>query len=265
MQESSVEKSLSWVKDGLIVLPAFHLSACFLYLVVYDYSFGEGIGLFSTPTDLFSVSVVAIAPAYFALILGSAIGFFAGQGAAKTAWQPSESGVDSAPVSFGYWALRNYHITFGIFSATLLWAMIGLSALVTYLAFDVISYAQAVYFVLVPVSVLIIYNAWNRRLPRLASYIGLTAFVLLSMIAASALQDAQRHKYYPFTELKTGTPECDGKAILASRGAHFLAVSQDGSRSMIDASCEQVAQLQYPQKDIEPRSMRDAIHKLLLR
>tara|TARA_R110000850_G_scaffold275400_1_gene414733 strand:- start:3290 stop:3700 length:411 start_codon:yes stop_codon:yes gene_type:complete len=66
--------TLDKLKELSILVPAVHIMMCFTYLLFYYMSFGYGIHVFSSPADIFAISLGELLPNYVFLALGMVVG-----------------------------------------------------------------------------------------------------------------------------------------------------------------------------------------------
>ncbi len=98
-------KSLTFerAKELLIIIPAAHVFLCFTYLFFYDTSFGYGVWLFSSPTDVFSISFSDVAPGYIFLFLGILLGHYVFSPVVEKTADGSIGYKIPAYLKFGFW------------------------------------------------------------------------------------------------------------------------------------------------------------------
>jgi len=211
------------VKELLIIIPAAHIFLCFCYLFFYYSSFGYGIWLYSSPTDVFSVSFSDVAPGYLALFAGMAVGQFA-------FYSPPKMDGETAGIP--------------LYTKIALWSI--MTFIVVSIALTIVTWFRSgfllYYLIMAPVAlpVGLAWRRWGRNLTTNVTMlnIGIAASMAVVVMAFRGLGDGQTDRSGSIAEVGADKPTCSDKTVLRALSSNFLAAARDNSRVIIDQDCK---------------------------
>jgi hypothetical protein len=227
---------LARVKDLLVIIPAFHLATCVIYLFFYYSAFGVGLAYFASPTDIFAVSLADVAPGYVWLILGLTLSHFA----FRSNWRENRFRFETldpedqerlrprakSVLRILYWGIG------------ILLAQSGMIALLDYIATGYVNtFFAAIFAQLAVISVSTI--ALHRlNLTKTTYDILSNAGVIVVALATSGASDAQIDKHLRYSEMLSPSAMCGQMKIRKRVSEYWLAVSPDNGRYLVDDNCD---------------------------
>jgi hypothetical protein len=217
--------TLERIKELLIIIPAAHIFLCFVYLFFYYSSFGYGIWLYSSPTDVFSVSFSRVAPGYLWLFAGMLVGHFV---FSPTVTSVSSGELPGVPLYFKFalWSAVAGAIVFVVL-AVIIWLRTG------FLFFQLLTN---------PMALLVGYSwaSWGRKLTSNLVTLNLSLALPMAIIsiALAGLGDGQMDRSGRISEVGANRPTCNDLTVLRALSSNFLAVARDNSRVIIDQNCK---------------------------
>jgi hypothetical protein len=207
------------LKDVVILVPAIHLTLCFIYLYLYFAAFGTSLALFTSPTDVFSVSFLNIAPFYAGLVAQPII-------MQIPVWhlEATEDRTKVKPLGAVGKTLFALPVVLGLIVGTAYYSVAGFFP--TYNAILVIIMGMWWF----AWSHLRIKRSW--RTPVL-----ITLFIAIALLSFNAIKDGQRDRYYALDQFKAA-PRCGNVIVLRTLGDRFLALDNSGQRIIVDSTCK---------------------------
>jgi hypothetical protein len=229
-QAFAAERAIA--KDAVLIIPAVHLSVCFIYLCFYFIAFGGKVEAFSSAQDVFSLSFANIAPFYLGFAVPHLLmAYFRGHAYSKL---PAGTEFERSP---------KFRVVASL--------ICGLSVLLAI-------WGAAYLFVtgLVPMDlwgigalllVLLGSNLFANKRPALKRELVGAVVIGLAFLTYSAAKTGQRDRYAPAIEFSSSSA-CKDKRVLRALGDQFLAVDVKGLRAVIDRHCNTQFVIGYPTK-----------------
>lgn len=242
------ENGLEVGKKLLIALPAAHFTFVIVYLYFYYEGFGRGLSIYAAPTDVWSVSLSDVAPAYVSFLIGiglallnpgpptaTQIGAARHSVASRAYWLAAIASVLMSFVAAGVFSLVFYVIArdYGIYLYQLLYLPIGIGI------------------VLLEASVIGRVAGWRGRAV-------LITILSMIMISLSGLGDGENHRKLPYTALDSELPMCKEGKILRRIGDKLLAVNKAGQRRLLSNNCEVHATFQMLSRPLKYKPITPA-------
>jgi hypothetical protein len=229
----AAKKYTDVLKDVVVLVPAIHLSLCFVYLYVYFASFGSSLALFTSPTDVFSVSFYNIAPFYAGILLQPLIMFV-------PLWnlEAEEEPSELKPIGVVSKVLYAIPVVWGFLVGLVYYSVTGFFPTFNFFLFAAM-------------------GTWwfarmhLRRKRPWRTPILIALFFALILLSFNAIKDGQRDRYYAVEEFKT-VPRCGDVVVLRTLGDSFLALDQSGRRLIVDESCRTRFVIGGPRADFFP-------------
>ena len=216
------------VKEWLVIIPAVHLFACFVYLFFYYYSFGHGLARFASPTEVFSVSLSEVALIY----LFGGIGFLLGRWSHQTDEEIDQRYSENAAAAVRKANIWETRLLFGLAALSLIFGFIA-----SYLHSYIFWYAFTLPVGLSFVAILSKFSV-KQQLPPTAILVGLGLAVAMTLITFRGLADGQEAAHLTVKKFEQ-QPTCGKFVILKDVSDDFLAVDQENNRLIIDDNCEE--------------------------
>lgn len=230
------EDVLARVKDALLIVPAFHVFTCFVYLFFYYGSFGGGLVYFANAADVFSVSLGDVAPAYAGVIIGTAM--------SHAIFRDPKHGNAFFFDTLDSEEQQKRHPSFLAANRIIRWGFFALSILP--ICISVLYFVESgffpfyIFFYGIQFSTLLV-ALWALNRFDLTKtqfdFLITGALVFLSLIG-SGLSDAQIDKALPHGRFDEPRVRCESSLILRNVSDYFLVVNKDNSRSLVDKECE---------------------------
>ena len=221
-------KTIGDLKEWLVIIPAIHIFACFLYLFFYYYSFGHGVIRFASPTEVFSVSLSVVAPIY----LFGGIGFLIGRWSHETAEEIDQRYSEKAAAVVKRSKAWQSKLLYGSAVILLIFGVIS-SYLMSYIFWNSFTLPVGLFVV----AILSKYSL-NYQFPPTAMIVALGLTAALTMITFRGLADGQEAARLTVEKFEQ-QPSCDKFVILKDVSENFLAIDQENNRLIIDDACKE--------------------------
>lgn len=219
--------------DFVILIPGIHLGVCLTYIFLYNYSFGYGLSHFSSPADVFSISLAEVVPIYVNFLLFGGLGLIAGGLARRN----GGSAAKGRPPRSIREADRIDWLTFGSFVLVVISMAVLFSAY--RIAYQYTAWSMLFFILSCFITVSLYYIAFFPRYmgPKLAM-IGFAA-ICLSAVAGNALQKAVNDRTVAYSETKDILAWCGRFMIVRAVSSNFLAIGPNNARVIIDGDCNE--------------------------
>lgn len=224
-------------KDSLLIIPAFHVATCFIYLFFYYSGFGLGLVYFANPTDIFSVSLGDVAPVYVWLFIGALTSHMIFR-------HPQHGNV------FRFETLtteeqqrqRPTFLKLTKFMNRALFATASFPAIIAILYYIASGFFNYIFISIALQIYIILLSGWildRFSLSKPQYDILSITLLVLSALMTSALSDAQSDKHWRYKDYNQPQVRCNDILVLRNVSELSLAVRKDNSRILIDLDCNQ--------------------------
>ncbi|WP_109356410.1 hypothetical protein [Sphingorhabdus sp. EL138] len=236
--------TLDKLKDLSILIPAIHIVMCFSYLLFYYMSFGYGIHIFSSPVDVFAISLGELLPIYIFLALGSVIGIGQGKLFISFARDLTDDEIESIGESklsrFLAVSKGNPHMFIALVGGSVFVLLALLSVIIFYARTGFLHFTFAnivLIFGWVVIDQFFVRRSGLNKIQRELIFYG--GFALIMTVSAG-LHQGQMDRHLAYSQLESNNPKCEELIVLRSLSDRFLAVDKDNTRLIIDEECKPV-------------------------
>lgn len=192
--------------------------------------------IFSAATDVFSVSLAAVAPSYVWLLLGATFSHFAFRHPelgnvyyVETLSDESRETILPFMISFSKIIIAAFALL--AFISSVLMIIYKLKS--GFFEFGILSVTLNI---IILISSLSLINRFSLSKTQYdVIYLGLTVF---SSLAMSGLRDAQRDKYLGYEEYDFDRFVCDDTIVLRTVSDYTLGIKSDNTRVLMDKECQ---------------------------
>ena len=242
--ETGISNAVSSALRYVAIVPLFHVVVTSLYLIGYHFAIGYKLFIFSSPSDLSSVSVGEVGPSYIATVALPVI-YVIWQRARTGAWTEHEAILSTPPSAQRDKALENF-VAFRKFMRKLLFLVPISQAVIAAISYYKLGYISYMFGGICASFFFLFVNDYVYSKSDMTSktfHASSISCIVIIIALFTGLASGQNDSIITYINAKTILPSCKGNIILHSIGNKYLAINEKNNHIVIDSSCDLFAYL----------------------